>query len=143
MKNLILILASIVMLFTSCLKDNGVVPRDLKKMVTNDLKGYVFVAYQAQVSKNGINTAVDPSKAYFTKLEFIDKVVEFTSPNGTKSRYGFEINNSNRNLEELPDVFTIPIKSNDKNFYVYLNSDYSNAFITTTVNNITYKISLK
>ncbi|MCT1532590.1 MULTISPECIES: hypothetical protein [Sphingobacterium] len=138
------ILLLFAVLFISCEKDNGVIPEDLKKEVTQDLKGKVFTAYEAQVYKQGgTNTEVDPKNAYFTKMEIVGNVIELTSANNSKSRYGFEINNANRNSEELPEVFTLAMKSSYKNFYIYLSRDYSNAVITLSDGSNSYGISLK
>jgi len=131
-------------LFISCEQDNGVVPEQLKEEVTKDLQGKIFTAYEAQVYTEGKgNTEVDPQTAFFTKMEIIGSVIELTSANNTKTRYGFEINNANRGSEELPEVFTLAMKSSFKNFYIYLNRDYSNVLITVSNGNNSYGISLK
>ena len=138
------ILLLFALLFISCEKDNGVIPEDLKKEVTKELKGKVFTAYEAQVYKEGSgNTEVDPQKAFFTKMEIVGEVIELTSANNMKSRYGFDINNANRNSEELPEVLSLAMKSSYKNFYIYLSKDYSNAVVTLTHGSSSYGISMK
>ncbi|OYD42454.1 MULTISPECIES: hypothetical protein [Sphingobacterium] len=138
------ILLLFAVLFISCEKDNGVVPEKLKETVVTDLKGKVFSAYQAQMVTQGEGAKlVDPENAFFTKMEFVGNVVELTRANNTKSRFGFEINNANRNSEELPDVFSLAMKSDYNNFYIYLNRDYSNATIILGEGNKSYSINLK
>jgi len=137
------ILLFFAVLFISCEKDNGVVPEKLKEEVLSDLKGKVFTAYEAQVYSESTGTvAVEPDQGFFTKMEFVGSVIEMTSANGSKSRYGFEINNANRGSTELPDIFTLAMKSNYKNFYIYLSRDYSNATVTLTDGNKSYGVSL-
>lgn len=131
-------------LFISCEKDNGVVPEKVKETVTKDLQGKIFTAYQAQVYTEGNgNVQVDPKDAFFTKMEIVGNVIELTSASNAKSRYGFEINNINRGNEELPDVYTLAMKSTYTNFYIYLNRDYSNVTITLSDGAKSYAVNLK
>lgn len=137
------ILLLFAVLFISCEKDNGVVPEKLKEEVLSDLKGKVFTAYEAQMYSEGTGTVMlEPNQGYFTKMEFVGSVIEMTSANGTKSRYGFEINNANRGSTELPDIFTLAMKSNFQEFYIFLSRDYTNATVTLSDAGKRYSVSL-
>ncbi len=137
------ILLLFAVLFISCEKDNGVVPEKLKEEVLSDLKGKVFTAYEAQMYSEGTGTVMlEPNQGYFTKMEFVGNVIEMTSANGTKSRYGFEINNANRGSTELPDIFTLAMKSNFQEFYIFLSRDYTNATVTLSDAGKRYSVSL-
>lgn len=137
------ILLLFAVLFISCEKDNGVVPEKLKEEVLSDLKGKVFTAYEAQMYSEGTGTVMlEPNQGYFTKMEFVGTVIEMTSANGTKSRYGFEINNANRGSTELPDIFTLAMKSNFQEFYIFLSRDYTNATVTLSDAGKRYSVSL-
>ncbi len=137
------ILLLFAVLFISCEKDNGVVPEKLKEEVLSDLKGKVFTAYEAQMSSESTGPVMlEPNQGYFTKMEFVGTVIEMTSANGTKSRYGFEINNANRGSTELPDIFTLAMKSNFQEFYILLSTDYSNATVLLTDAGKSYSVSL-
>src|SRR5690606_14844588 len=137
------ILLLFAVLFISCEKDNGVVPEKLKEEVLSDLKGKVFTAYEAQMSSESTGPVMlEPNQGYFTKMEFVGTVSEMTSANGTKSRYGFEINNANRGSTELPDIFTLAMKSNFQEFYILLSRDYSNATVLLTDAGKSYSVSL-
>lgn len=130
--------------FSSCERDNGVVPEKVKEDIEADLKGKIFTAYSAQESSEEKgNIVVDPNKAFFTKMELVQNVIELTFSNNKMERFGYDINNANRGSTDLPDVYTLAMKSNYKNFYIYLNKDYSNAFITLTDGKSTYSINLK
>ncbi|WP_313189872.1 hypothetical protein [Sphingobacterium sp.] len=137
------ILLLFAVLFISCEKDNGVVPEKLKEEVLADLKGKVFTAYEAQMFSESTGAVMlEPNQGYFTKMEFVGSVIEMTSANGTKSRYGFEINNANRGSTELPDIFTLAMKSNFQEFYIFLSRDYTNATVTLSDAGKRYSVSL-
>lgn len=132
-------------LFISCENDNGVRPEKVKEEIVADLKGKVFTAYSAYVLNNeeGNRTELDPSEAYFTNMEFIGNVVELTFNNNIKQRFGFDVNNANRGSAELPDLYTMPVKSEYKGFYIFLELDYSNALVTITDGKYSYGVNLK
>lgn len=108
----------------SCNDDSVVNPLDVKQTIASELKNTVWTPTYAASNESGTHVREDVSKAYFSKVKFVDDVVELTARSGGVVRYGYDITNAD-NATSIPDPLQITVKTNYANLIFTVPRNYS------------------